>query len=154
VLICGDGGAVELWDVATRRFFARLHNRHKELVRGCDWSPDGTKFVTASDDKTLKLWSAAYPFTCTATLRGHTGAVVSCVWSPDGLTIASGSEDKTVKLWDAATGSCCATLKCSDRPGQLRWSRASRPDGAPATLAICDGLLVALYDVQRTQAPL
>ena len=36
----------------------------------CDWAPDGKTVVSASLDKTLKIWDAASG-TCQATLEGH-----------------------------------------------------------------------------------
>ena len=85
VVLMGDiKGNVTLWDVASRSCTATLgcHTRCvKNKIIGA-WSPDGSSFVTASDDKTLKLWSAAAPFSCTAILRGHARVVRSCAWSP------------------------------------------------------------------------
>ena len=31
---------------------------HSDYIRGLSFHPDGIKFVTASDDKTLKMWDA------------------------------------------------------------------------------------------------
>jgi WD40 repeat protein len=100
--------------------------------------------VTASYDKTLKLWYAAAPFSCTATLEGHTHRVTSCAWCPDGLTIASSSNDQTVRLWDAAMGNCFATLECGSGAWTCRWSS----DGNTLAVGCGDSSLV-LYDVQR-----
>ena len=145
VVLLGDTqGKVMIWDMATRSCTATLTG-HTDIVQWCAWSPDGRRFVTASDDKTLKLWSAAAPFSCTATLRGHTSTVLSCSWSPDGRTIASSSEDETLKLWDADTASCVATLENAHRVRTCAWS----PDGR--TLASgCDNGTLSLWDLQRS----
>ena len=36
----------------------------------CDWAPDGKTVVSASLDKTLKIWDVELG-TCKATLEGH-----------------------------------------------------------------------------------
>ena len=62
------------------------------------FSPDGTRIVTGSHDKTVRLWDAASG-ELLATLKGHDDALLSVAFSPDGARIASGSQDKTVRLW-------------------------------------------------------
>ena len=79
-------------------------------VIGCAVSPDGTWIVSASEDKTLKIWDAATGAE-RATLTGHTDVVNGCAVSPDGTWIVSASGDHTLKIWDAATGAERATLE-------------------------------------------
>ena len=67
------------------------------------FSPDGTRVVTASDDKTARLWDAATGAPI-AVLSGHEDAVWSAAFSPDGTRVVTASKDKTARLWDAATG--------------------------------------------------
>ena len=74
------------------------------------FSPDGTRIVTGSDDKTAKVWDARTG-TPLLDLKGHTGGVTSVSFSPDGTRIVTGSEDKTAKVWDARTGTPLLELK-------------------------------------------
>ena len=98
---------------------------HTSTITKCCWSPCGTMIVTASLDKTLKLWNAE-TLQCIATLDGHAEFVHCCAWSSDGRTIASGGTEKTVKLWSVETDSCVATLS-----GHNNWvsGLAWCPDG-------------------------
>jgi WD40 repeat protein len=73
-------------------------------------TPDGRTIVSASNDRTLKVWDLATG-KCKATLRGHAGGVWGVAVTPDGRTIISASKDRTLKVWDLATGKCKATLQ-------------------------------------------
>jgi WD40 repeat protein len=81
---------------------------HSSGVNTCAWSPDGTRLVSSSGDRTVKVWDAASG-QCLLTLQGHQGEVNSCAWSPDGARLVSGADDRTVKVWDAASGACLWT---------------------------------------------
>ena len=67
------------------------------------FSPDGTRIVTGSDDRTAKVWDARTG-TPLLELKGHTSLVTSVAFSPDGSRIVTGSEDRTARVWDARTG--------------------------------------------------
>ncbi len=56
-------------------------------------------FVSASDDKTVKIFDASNCRFHTA-LSGHSNWVRSARISDDGRMAVSGSDDKTVKTWD------------------------------------------------------
>jgi len=84
----------------TRKYKLRGHSG---IVNDCAFSPDGCFILSASDDKTLKIWDAASGQE-KLTLKGHTGSVNACVYSPDGRLIVSASSDKTLRVWDAISG--------------------------------------------------
>jgi WD40 repeat protein len=64
------------------------------------FSPDGLRIVTASWDKTARIWDAATRREF-AVLRGHEGEVTSAAFSPDGSRIVTTSRDKSARIWDA-----------------------------------------------------
>ena len=72
---------------------------HSKAVNSVSFSPDGKQIVSASGDKTLKVWDAQTGKE-TLTLEGHSDVVGSVRFSPDGKRIVSGSGDKTVRIWD------------------------------------------------------
>ena len=80
-----------------------------EPFMACDFSPDGSLMVSASRDRTLKVWET-HSGAEVVTLSGHTNSVVDCKFSPDGRRIASASWDRTLKLWDVETGQEISTL--------------------------------------------
>ncbi len=95
---------------------------HEDVVKSVTFSPDGKTIATASNDKTIKLWSRDGKYI--RTFRGHRGAVNSVAFSPDGKTIASGSADKTVKIW-SLDGKEIQTFSGGDEVNSVAFS----PDG-------------------------
>jgi WD40 repeat protein len=75
---------------------------HESNVRTGVFSPDGTQILTASDDRTARLWDAKTG-TEIRTLRGHEQEVWRALFLPDGMTIVTVSY-RTARIWDARAG--------------------------------------------------
>jgi polyadenylation factor subunit 2 len=82
---------------------------HADPVRDLSFAPTDAKFVTASDDASLKIFDFAGGVE-EATLAGHQWDAKSVDWHPTKGLIVSGSKDHQVKLWDPRTGRCLTTL--------------------------------------------
>jgi len=72
---------------------------HTDRVWEAAFSPDGTQVVTASVDKTARVWDVATGKPL-ATLTGHTGWVSTAAFSPDGTQVVTASVDETARVWD------------------------------------------------------
>ncbi len=82
---------------------------HEGSVNHIEFSPDGQRVVTASNDNTAKVWEVASG-KLLATLAGHEGGVEHAAFSPDGQRVVTASDDKTAEVWDTASGKLLATL--------------------------------------------
>merc|ERR550514_1082744 len=72
---------------------------HSEPVQDSALSSDGQFTISASWDKTMRLWDLNSG-ACIRTFMGHTKDVNSIAFSADNRQIVSGSRDRTVKLWN------------------------------------------------------
>ena len=118
------------------------------------FSPDGTRIVSGSGDKTVRVWDALSGQCVLGPLEGHTDWVRSVSFSPDGTRIVSGSYDKTVRVWDASSGEC--VLGPLEGHASYVWSVSFSPDGSrivsgsrDKTVRVWDVPELALHDFTR-----
>ena len=77
--------------------------RHADVVSAASFSPDGHWVVTASEDKTARVWDPASGRPIGEPMH-HDGRVLAASFSPDGRWVVTASEDKTARVWEAASG--------------------------------------------------
>jgi WD40 repeat protein len=70
---------------------------HTSRVSSINWSPDGSRLASSSNDDTVRIWDPATGQSV-STLEGHSGSVRSIAWSPDGSRLVSVSNDTTVRI--------------------------------------------------------
>jgi len=98
----------------------RTFEGHTEGVNDVSWSSDGDFLASASDDKSIILWSLEtvelllhlyYSFSNHSTknspvktLLGHTNFVFCVNFNPRSNLLVTGGYDETVRVWDVARG--------------------------------------------------
>jgi WD40 repeat protein/serine/threonine protein kinase len=107
---------------------------HSDLLRSATFSPDGLHIVTASADKTARIWDVASGRELIR-LIGHTGLVYAARYSPDGSRIVTASADKTARIWDPVTGRQLLSLDGHTETVRSAWFS---PDGRRVVTAGTD----------------
>lgn len=90
-------------DTSATRYVLVLSLHHQGPVTDVALSRDGRRIVTASADKTARVWDRATGQPACPTLQ-HEQLVRHAEFSPDGRRVVTASEDKTARIWDAVTG--------------------------------------------------
>ncbi|CAN0386209.1 unnamed protein product [Lampetra fluviatilis] len=136
---------------STSEFASSPHN----FLKGCLWAPDGTCFLTNSEDNALRVFNLPTiathpPLTTTTTttlepeqmapaLRMHEAeSVYDFCWyplmnsyDPTSCVLASTSRDNPIHMWDAFTGQLRASYRAYDHLDELEAARSLcfSPDG-------------------------
>ena len=76
---------------------------HQGWVWEAQFSPDGRRVVTASNDHTARVWDSLTGEPVSPPMK-HDGNVLHAIFSPDGRRVLTASTDHTARLWDAGTG--------------------------------------------------
>lgn len=98
---------------------------HHSSIESCAVSPDGSRIVSWSYDKTIKVWDAS---TGRQVFEIATAADPGpCTFTPDGQFIITAGADRTVRQWSAVTGQQVRSLQ---QPRSERHCLAVSPDGA------------------------
>ncbi|KAH8150402.1 uncharacterized protein LAJ45_05613 [Morchella importuna] len=119
---------IKRWDIpAPGKKAKAMYTRkaHEKDINAIDVSPDDELFASASQDKTVKIWSVQEG-EALGVLRGHRRGVWSVKFGPASVTgaivggaegakggrmVVTGSGDKTVKLWSLTDYSCLKTFE-------------------------------------------
>ncbi|RLU26215.1 hypothetical protein DMN91_000008 [Ooceraea biroi] len=109
----GFDGKVFIYNGTTSDLVGEIGSpAHQGGVYGVAWKSDGKQLLTASGDKTCKLWdvetrSLITEFNMGTTVddqQGHNKPITVLTLSPDRGTIYTGSHDGFITNWNAETG--------------------------------------------------
>jgi len=90
---------IKIWDVYNQRKCLRTFYGHTEAVRDINFNPDGTRFISVSYDRYVKLWDTETG----QMISKHTDKKLPCcgkIYPDDDNQVLVGTMDKKVIQWD------------------------------------------------------
>ncbi|KAF5367739.1 hypothetical protein D9758_009906 [Tetrapyrgos nigripes] len=103
-IVSASWTTVRIWDANTGAAIGQPYEGHQYRISSVVFSPDGSKIISGSDDKTVRIWDSSVQPVIHQPGQGHEGRVYCVAFSPDGARIVSGSDDNTIRIWDTSTG--------------------------------------------------
>jgi WD40 repeat protein len=154
ILVGGLEPVARLYDGETGQALGPLL-RHQKPINQVAFTADGQRLLTASDDRTVRLWERT-----TGRLL-HTCEVGELIWGialqPGGQTFVTVAESGAIAEWDARTGKPRGALPSATkrfRPGDSGQETLRavlfRPDGSPILVTTL-GQSVRLWDAKADQ---
>ena len=107
-----ESGVIKIMNSSIRA--ANLNTgAHSNAVQSIDFSHSDSKYVSCSDDTTIRIWSLDShrpEMEYGSQQGGHLSEVKCADWHPHRALIASGGRDSLVKLWDPRKADCITTI--------------------------------------------
>jgi WD40 repeat protein len=132
-----------------RKFFRREFDRqlksHTAPIVDIALTSDGTQFILASLDKTLKVWETKSG-KAILTFTGHNNSIHSVSTSPDDKKLISASKDKTLKVWNLDSVKKCIQANNDISVNDVTIS----PDGKKVFFCLNNNI-VRYYDLENFQ---
>ncbi|CAG0907826.1 unnamed protein product, partial [Cyprideis torosa] len=150
LICCGsEENQVKLFNLSTKTIL-RILKGHTAPVRRVDFSCDGLKVVSFSDDQTVvRVWDLADEKE-QGTYESHSDFIragVCHLSSPD--LFLSGGYDGTVKLWDSR---CSDAAVCSFSHGSPVECLSLVPSGGGTLLASAGGTEIHIWDLLQSRS--
>jgi len=105
LLTAGEEGTARLWDWPSRKVLRTLEHLppgDQRAPLAADFSPDGTKIITAGADGFVRLWNAADGAAITSWQAD--APIVAVAFDPAGTRVLAGLASGSATVFDAATG--------------------------------------------------
>ncbi|MBA3393851.1 MAG: protein kinase [Deltaproteobacteria bacterium] len=145
LIFSGDQSGVGMLSLIDGRRLAMFEG-HDAILTAARFSPDGTRLVTTSTDRTARIWHGQVGDTVER-LAGHDGtvAVTGARFSPVEPILFTASQDATIRVWQFENGQARSTIFA--KSDHALWSLAISRDGKMIAAGAVDGT-IGIWDTR------
>ena len=147
ILTVGNEGTIRFWNALTGELLQAIDG-HEIFVNQADWykSEKELLVVTASEDRTAKVWSLVPPDEITQKYRLEApGTVHQAIWNHTGTQIATVAlyiDNNPIQIWDAQTGlEILSIAGGNENVGYIDWN-----DDSTQLVSVRDDYKVVVWD--------
>jgi len=98
ILTCGTDRKIAYWETLDGSLVREIEGSSVGTINCVDINPDGRRFITGSNDCTVKIWEYdSADLTHIGTF--HAAIITACKFSTDGEHIVTASADGTIMIW-------------------------------------------------------
>ncbi|KIK66550.1 hypothetical protein GYMLUDRAFT_239481 [Collybiopsis luxurians FD-317 M1] len=122
-----ESGLVQVFDIPSCKPSGSPLQWHNDAICHISFSPDGSKIVSSSYDRTIKIWDAAVA----VDVNSDRQSVHSVSFDSDGTRVLVVDEQGKLEIWDAISGDQCAGLVSQEDYQREVNSLSGSEDGIP-----------------------
>merc|ERR1712137_884870 len=115
-VIGGADNNIHLFNLSGSASEAKVIEGHRGAVTALSYSPDGSRFVSASKDTCVIVWSKDGEKEISG-WQFHSAQICGVAWSPNGKRIASASQDQNLIVWNTEDKNNRIVIKGAHRGG-------------------------------------
>jgi len=109
---CSQDQTIKAWDLKDKKLQHDFGKTHNSILYGLFLTHDERYLVSASADRSIKIWDLHANFKCINTIsNAHQGYVYSVAVTKDNKYLISGSQDRNISVWAFETGKLLHTFK-------------------------------------------
>jgi len=123
--VANEDHNIYIFDMRNLRRALNVLKDHVAAVMDVEFSPTGEELVSASYDRSVRLWARNAGHSRDVYHTKRMQRVFSARWTPDNKYILSGSDDGNVRLW-RANASARSGVKSARQRQQLEYDDALR----------------------------
>ncbi|XP_065180299.1 DDB1- and CUL4-associated factor 13-like [Sycon ciliatum] len=115
-----EDGNLYTFDMRKLTFPLNVHTDHVSAVMDVDYSRTGREFVSASYDKTIRIFPMQGGHSREVYHTKRMQRVFTICWSSDGKFIASGSDEMNIRLWKAKAWEKLGPVSARERAAHVQ----------------------------------